>query len=177
MEDHSSADSSPKVWVVNETFPFRAYVDPFDAWRWLYTLDFLFFFSVLTFVLVYSLPLPLGAGSFGIKIRVEEGQNFFFVFCERWGREWMEIYSWTPFSFWILTTSREIFLRFRFCFFLFFLFRVTKRGGILTNERRHWIGLVARLECGWEGDYRSLSLVSLTYRDRYDLYDSKRGIS
>ena len=131
-----------------------------------------FFFSVLTFVLVFSLPLPLGAGSFGIKIRVEEGQ-IFFVFCERWRREWMEIYSWTPFSFWILTTSREIFLRFRF----FFLFCVTKKGGVLTNEGRHWIGLVARLECGWEGDYRSLSLVSLTYRDRYDLYDSKRGIS
>ena len=80
MEDHSSADSSPKVWVVNETFPFRAYVDPFDAWRYYILLVLSFFLSVLTFVLVFSLPLPLGAGSFGIKIRVEEGQKFFFRF-------------------------------------------------------------------------------------------------
>ena len=45
------------------------------------------------------------------------------------GNEWKFIHE-RLFSFWILTTSREIFLRFRF----FFLFCVTKKGGVLTNE-------------------------------------------
>ena len=54
-----------------------------------------FFRSVLTFVLVFSLPLPLGAGSFGIKIRVEEGQNFFFSFSvkDEDGNEWKFIHE------------------------------------------------------------------------------------
>ena len=194
MEDHSSADSSPKGLGGERDFPVQhlcgclwlaeIILDSCSLSHFYFLLSFLvgsgfcFLFWVGFFEsewndtaqsetiiqFQHNPHFPMvnhGHGFPTPRLRCQIGSilsrtplfwSIFFVFSERERRVWMEDYSWLPFCFscLILTADWDFFVGFH---------SLWLKGGVLTNEGRHWTGLVAGLEYGWEGDFRPLLLM------------------